>query len=61
MRHRRILVKLGRIHHERGWVVPHMTRVVRVSLGWAGGRMLLLLLLLDDLLCFIGGHGHFVL
>lgn len=36
-----------------------MACVVMVSLGGARGR--LLLLLLDYLLCFVGGHGHFVL
>lgn len=37
-----------------------MTCVIRVRFGRARGG-LLLLLLLDDLLCFIGGHGRFVL
>lgn len=59
MRHGWVLGKLWGMHHERGWVVPHVTCVVKVSLGWARGG--LLLLLLDDLLCFVGGHGYLVL
>lgn len=36
-----------------------MACIIMVSLGGAGGR--LLLLLLDYLLCFVGGHGNLVL
>lgn len=57
MRHRWVLGKLWGMHHKRGWVVPHVTCVVRVSLGRARGG----LLLLDDLLCFVIGHGYLVL
>lgn len=59
MRHSWILGKLRGMHHERRWVVSQMTSVVRVSLGRARGG--LLLLLLDDLLCFVGGHGYLML
>lgn len=59
VRHSWILGKLWGMHHERGWVVSQMTSVVRVSLGRARGG--LLLLLLDDLLCFVGGHGYLML
>lgn len=59
MRHRWKLGKLWGMHHERGWVVSYVTRVVRVSLDRVRGG--LLLLLLDDLLCFVGGHGYLVL
>lgn len=59
MRHWWVLGKLWGMHHERGRVVPHVTCVVRVCL--CGARGGLFLLLLDDLLCFVGGHGNLVL
>lgn len=59
MRHRWILGKLWGMHHERRGVVPHVTCAVRVSLRETRGG--LLLLLLNDLLCFVARHGYFML
>lgn len=49
------------MHHERGGVISQVCGVVGVSFVLAWRVMLRGLLLLDDLLCFCGGHGHFVL
>lgn len=54
-----ILGDLRGMHHEWRWVVPHVTCVVRVWFYCPWRR--LLLLLLNDLLCFVAGHRYFVL
>lgn len=59
MRHGRVLGNLWGMHHERRWVVPHVNWVVGVGFCWPWRR--LLLLLLDDLLCFVARHRDFVL